>query len=310
MDDYQLKERIDNTEYLVEADDDHFMYLWRRYSTESDFTSTQHKMPQFKWEQVNPGVGLHVGTIDDRPIMVAISWNLIDGALIGFYYGMSQLVDHKMIEEFLAERFKEVPRCNTTNFHRIIHHIQNRDKNKVVDLKENKRPLSRQAVEDYERDGVLTTRLLMDHGLEKGRREYEPGRSDPEIDDVMASLTDVTGRLDVAVEEFTKAIWAPWLKAYYREQEHRGLEANVSNVNVLVWGCAGRVMVSLRRHDWPDESQHLTLIGADSVEDTDSLGIQGIGCNGDVAIELVKEAARLRDSIEADIGPNQDVGMG
>jgi hypothetical protein len=310
VDEYELKERIEKTEYLVEADHDHTMFLWEEWSKDAHELGSRdpYNRPRLTWEQMNPGCVVQVGALDERPVMLSLAWVKIGGALICFYYGMSQVVDHLMIEKYLDATFKGVPRTDVANFGHAVEAIQRRDPDNVVEIEESKRPFGREALEAFQNDGILTTRLMTDFAIEDVRRERR--RSDPATHEVMVQLGDIKQRLDDAVKKFAEHVWAAWLKGYYREQGHRGLEANAGNVNVLVWGVAGRVMISLRRRDGDDDSLHVTLIGADSPGDTDSLGLQGINFHCEMAVQLVQEAAVLGPSIETDIRPNEKVGMG
>jgi len=311
MDDYELNERIEKTEYLVEADSAHSHFLWQEWADEArgmGYTSPYDK-PSFKWKQ-HQGIMLEVGRIEDRPICITIMWNEIGGALIGFYNASSQLVDHKMVEEFLKKKFKDTPKTDTMNFAHVIGYLEKRKPNKVVRLEHAGRTIGLGMIEDYSKTGYLTTQLLQGHALEKSRRQYSPEKTDSTLDAVVAQIDQELNPLDEAVEEFGKTVWATWLKKHYRDQSYRGHEANAGNVNLMVWGIAGRVMVSLRVRDSDGEHAHITLIGADSVNDTDELAIQGILMKGATALQLVRDATRLSDDLSNDIRPNAEVGMG
>jgi hypothetical protein len=310
VDDYEFNERIEKTGYLVEADSYAQHHLWQEWSKKAQRMGfvTPDERPHFTWEQMSPGCAEHVGNIDERPVMLSLFWNRIGGALICFYYGQSQVVDHKMIEEYLDEKFKGIKRTDAMNFHHVVGHLQERDPGHVVELEQSKRVFGQAALEAFQNEGTLTTRLVSEFSMEQVRRERRP--SDAETHAVMVQLGDVKQRLDDAINEFAEKVWASWLKTYYRENEYRGLEANSGNVNLLVWGCAGRVMLSLRRRDYDDESLHVTLIGADGKRDGERLGLQGINFHCEKAIQLVQEASRLGPSLETDIRPNDKVGMG
>lgn len=317
VDTYDLKERIKKTEYLVEAastDNLNSLGLWREWSEEAREMGYRgpRELPSFKWVQ-HSGVMFEVGRLDDRPVAITIMWNEIGGALIGFYEATSQAVDHEMIRKFLDEKFKGVPRTDASGFGRVVGYLQERDPANVVVLEHASRTIGLGLIEGYEETGLLTTQLLQGHALEKSRREYHPEKSDRSLDPVMAKIERELSPLNEAVEEFARLVWSRWLKKHYREQDYRGLEANVGNVNMLVWGIAGRVMVSLRVRDM-DETEgrrvHLTLIGADAANDMDNLGIQGINMRGATATLLVQEATRLSVDLSNDIRPNEKVGMG
>jgi hypothetical protein len=310
VDDYEFQERIEKTEYLVEADSYAQHHLWQEWSKEAGKMGYKgpYEHPRYTWEQMNPGCGEQVGTLDDRPVMLSLFWNRIGGALICFYCGMSQVVDHKMIETYLDEKFKGIKRTDAMNFHHIVGHLEERDPGHVVELEQSKRVFGQAALESFQNEGILTTRLMSEFSMEQVRRERRP--TDPDAAAVMVQLADIKQRLDEAIEEFAEKVWGAWLKTYYREQEFRGLEANSGNVNLLVWGCAGRVMLSLRRRDYEDEALHVTLIGADGKGDGERLGLQGINFHCEKAIQLVQDATKNGPSLESDIRPNDKIGMG
>jgi hypothetical protein len=116
-----FRTEIGETEYLVQATSNETHGFWQRFALQAKSmcaTSRELTTPGYKrydWEQ---GVGMceQIGTLDERPVMISIFWNKIDGHAIGFWEMTSQVCDYKMAEEWLNKTFKDVPRTNSSNF--------------------------------------------------------------------------------------------------------------------------------------------------------------------------------------------------
>ena len=75
-----------------------------------------------------------IGYLDCRPIEIEFSLATIKGKIVAFYYGCSELVDNKMIHDWLISRFQKThdnyTRWNQTdamNFHNCIHSLDKLD---------------------------------------------------------------------------------------------------------------------------------------------------------------------------------------
>jgi hypothetical protein len=110
--------------WLVQATDEEQFNLWEKYAHDSDHRV--HKDICIKWEQRNPGHSVTLGHLDGRPICVSVAYNYLNGKLVMFYDGTSQLVDWKMIDEWIeyhAEKclgwektWETWPHVNAANF--------------------------------------------------------------------------------------------------------------------------------------------------------------------------------------------------
>jgi hypothetical protein len=114
----QMDKCVRLTEYLVEANGNETQNFWR------DFSLQAGRMPRYakinpdlrvSWEQLS-GMSQTIGKLDKRPVAVTVFWNRLNGHLIGFWEATSQVVDHKMIEEWLDKTFPNVPRTDSMNF--------------------------------------------------------------------------------------------------------------------------------------------------------------------------------------------------
>lgn len=82
------------------------------------------------WEQ-GRGAAKTVGFMQDWPVVVSMSFTLMNGHLVLFYYGCSQVVSHPMIEAWIKERmpqlFPEGERrriADPMNFHLVAHALK------------------------------------------------------------------------------------------------------------------------------------------------------------------------------------------
>lgn len=61
-----------------------------------------------------------VGTLDNRPICIALNVVVIRGKRVMLYNPTSQLVDHKMIEEYLDKTWPGIQRSDALNVHNLV----------------------------------------------------------------------------------------------------------------------------------------------------------------------------------------------
>lgn len=297
MDKYELEEKIAKTEYLVEADDFTKQALWQRHSHEGLPFSRSERWdgPRFEWRDL-PGVGFHIGDLDGRPLMLTVMWSIVGGALVGFYHGSSQLVDHARIEEYLDEKFPDVPRTDARNL-RVLAYLEDRD-GAPVRLDEAGQALGRETVELYRKGGILTTRAVEMALVARDRGE----------DGAEEVLVAVQG-LGAQCEKFREHVWLPWLKKYYEGAPSRGHEGKAGPLNVMVYGLAGRVMVTMRFSS-PEPGQEdwfLSLLGYEG--DTDGMYVRGVLGNAAVMSNMLDVAIQHADALREDIHPDDAVRL-
>jgi hypothetical protein len=105
-----LDERFATCDFLVEATDCERHFLWRDHNEET------------RWEEDTMGFSFKVGSIGKRPVMVCCFFAKIYGRRVCFYDTVSQVVDHKMIEDFFKKNFDikydrtRWVHCNAMNF--------------------------------------------------------------------------------------------------------------------------------------------------------------------------------------------------
>lgn len=117
---------VEDCRCLIEASHDEQLFLWQEWSNESDWDNEQKTRSKFKvnWKHISQGYSETIGHIDNRPICVCIFFALIEDEIVGFYKGISQLVDHKMIEEWIIKKNPKAYKTNSINFGNAIHYIK------------------------------------------------------------------------------------------------------------------------------------------------------------------------------------------
>lgn len=113
--------RLAATRFLLEATGNEAHTLWERWCGQSN----ECRDPIIaKWEQLG-GWLITVGKINERPIAVSLDFNRLDGFLICVWEGTSELVDYKMIKDWLSQHFHAKTTdgrrawCNASNFHHL-----------------------------------------------------------------------------------------------------------------------------------------------------------------------------------------------
>jgi len=126
--------RFAKTMFVVEADGYAMNGLWKEFSIEGkQFGSRgqyEKDFTRLNWIQDNPGKLYEIGTCDDRPVCVSFFWNRLNGHYVLFYSGSSQVVDHKMIEDWLYKYCcpkydnGRIAMTDAMNFHICHNHIK------------------------------------------------------------------------------------------------------------------------------------------------------------------------------------------
>lgn len=89
----KLDERFKDCKFLVEATSFEQFSLWGEFNK------------VLKWEEDPMGFSISICKIDRRPVCICFNFCKLNGHRICFYYGSSQLVDYKAIEDYLKKNF-------------------------------------------------------------------------------------------------------------------------------------------------------------------------------------------------------------
>ncbi len=127
MSDTEFRQRLAETKFVVKASSDEMQLLWEKFCKQSMYKT---ELTKYDWEQLNPGRVLTLGELAGMPVCVSVFWFKINGIMVMFIEGTSQVVDHRMIDKWLEENC--APRwdggsrpaeCNTVNFHHVLNYI-------------------------------------------------------------------------------------------------------------------------------------------------------------------------------------------
>lgn len=115
------RELFKDVVFLVEATHDEQHNLWERwhYRPNPEYPDIFVK----DWKQVMSGHWVQIGTVDGRPICVSLFYAILNGKKVMFYEGISQLVDHEMIERWRNRYEGNAGHCNAANFHHCMQEV-------------------------------------------------------------------------------------------------------------------------------------------------------------------------------------------
>lgn len=123
-----IAKRLKKVFFVVEANSYESMMLWK---------SNEESDAKRQWKEDNSGDTVTVGEVDGRPVNVTFFYTTIEGRVVAFMNPISQMVDWKMIDDWLELNCKplydggtRIARTNAMNFHNCLHAID--DANKVA----------------------------------------------------------------------------------------------------------------------------------------------------------------------------------
>lgn len=157
----KINPAFDDVLFLVEATSEEKFNIWRDFSKESmsnikplseDVVNSfpehiknivkplndkvkDYSRERVDWKDVSSGFSSIIGYVDDRPVNVSFNFAFINGKKICFYEGISQMVDHKIINDWLIRQFQLTHdgytrwnHTNSSNFVNCINSLDNLDK--------------------------------------------------------------------------------------------------------------------------------------------------------------------------------------
>jgi hypothetical protein len=130
------KELFKDVVFLVEATSTEQHFLWQQYSLEYKDLYPGIKDPpntiRLDWSSESIGKIVTIGSIETYSVNVSIFYAKLNGKRVLFYEGISLVVHHGMIEDWLAHWTKEFIRydnghrwahTDAMNFHHCLHAI-------------------------------------------------------------------------------------------------------------------------------------------------------------------------------------------
>ncbi len=104
---------LSTTKAAVEANSFEKQALWKEY----------HE--KLEWEDdTRGGPMVTVGTIDNRSVNISLLWSKLDGINVLFWFPTSQIVDYKLIEEWLKENCPRELFKDANSFHHVLAYIE------------------------------------------------------------------------------------------------------------------------------------------------------------------------------------------
>lgn len=123
MDEHHIK-KMSQVKFFVEANSYEMFKLWQENKNEYDVPC--------QWDEHHLGHAFTIGSIANRPINLEFHFASLDGILVCFYCGISELVDYKMIEDFITfcwpikyDGGSRRAMTDAQNFHHCIQYCKN-----------------------------------------------------------------------------------------------------------------------------------------------------------------------------------------
>src|SRR5574338_16557 len=112
---------IKDCDFIVEATSNEQFLLWKLHSNESELQDSRYPVLKVKWDQVASGYMPTIGFVFDLPLVIQITFYIINDKLIGFYDNTSRVVDRKMTEKYInTHSKKDAVKSNANNFARLL----------------------------------------------------------------------------------------------------------------------------------------------------------------------------------------------
>jgi hypothetical protein len=119
-------QKLLDTVYLVEADANAMHQLWCEWCWNRDA----------EWEEDLTGTLPQIGTLADMPVTLHLSWAIIAGQRVGFWYMPSMVTDHRLAQKWIKENLPNVrEKSDATNFGNIVRSIRGHVKRDFVRVK-------------------------------------------------------------------------------------------------------------------------------------------------------------------------------
>lgn len=116
-----LVDELDKIVFVVEASSNEDLYLYER------FAEGKH-VCNLTFETVGKGVHLPRGKRGKkRPVVFSLRVGMVYDKPVLFWHATSELVDYKMIDEWLLKNLPHLTKrehTDATNFHTCIHHVK------------------------------------------------------------------------------------------------------------------------------------------------------------------------------------------
>ncbi len=139
LQDDNAENRLKSTFFVVEATSFEQFCCWQNYANTSSHPLNKEKT--LNWNQYKGGSGwlITVGKLNKMPCCISVTWCVIEGQLIMFWYNCSQVTDSRKSEKWLNKHFKgkydsdtRRAECDANNFTHCISAIREANKKKLL----------------------------------------------------------------------------------------------------------------------------------------------------------------------------------
>lgn len=133
---------------------------------------------------------------------------------------------------------------------------------------------------------ILDTHTMIGHCLDNERTlenngsSAGPGVRTPE----MRAFSNLRN----ACEVFSTKSYGDFKKMHNDESKSRGFSAEYHGIKILTYYIAGRIMITVKNKD----EDYITLVGSDEDSPNSMAGFHGIGCDVDVALDMLEIVTR------------------
>lgn len=100
-------------------------------ATDCERAALRDRNPQQHFTQESVGFSQIVGRLDDRPVVVVLTFGTVNGLRVAYWHACSEVVDHKMIRQWFDDNYtprwskgQRVARCDAMNFHHVLYAAQ------------------------------------------------------------------------------------------------------------------------------------------------------------------------------------------
>jgi len=104
----------------------------------------------------------------------------------------------------------------------------------------------------------------------------------------LLEIADGNRKIQEAIGAFDVKHWLSYLKNYWNNSKERGHNTKIDGLEVMMWGCAGRVLITITngKHD-------ITMIFSDEKGNESKGGQQGINAPLATALEMVQKVTKV-----------------
>lgn len=146
-------------------------------------------------------------------------------------------------------------------------------------------------------DYYFNERDSLDGLIEEAQHFYSKYKKD------LLKITEESKEIHSLIREFDVKHWLAYLKKYWNDTNIRGHSAKVGSIKVLMWGSAGRVLITARNE------QEITMIFSDEKDNDSRGGQQSIYATAENAIQILQtlvKADKIKFKADKEVSISRD----